>query len=58
MRRSNHSFQELHFSPSAGGTYFIPTVPGHAAAEEQQIARLDGLDISAERRRRLRELDT
>jgi hypothetical protein len=40
------------------GTYFIPTVPGHAAAEEQQIAGLDGLDISAERRRRLRELDT
>jgi len=28
------------------------------AAEEQQIAGLDSLDISAERRRRLRELDT
>jgi predicted methyltransferase len=41
-----------------GGTYFIPTVPGHAAAKEQQIAGLDSLDISAERRRRLRELDT
>jgi predicted methyltransferase len=41
-----------------GGTYFIPTVPGHAATEEQQIAGLDSFDISAEMRRRLRELDT
>jgi hypothetical protein len=39
------------------GTYFIPTVARHAAAEEQQIAGRHRLNISAERRRRLWELE-
>jgi predicted methyltransferase len=34
-----------------GGTYLIPTVPGHAAADEQQIAGLNSFDINAEMRR-------